>query len=171
MSSSLLESFIIDCRSGGFPCLIICAGRNSGKTTHFKSILASLQGEFSLTGIIAESTELKNRYIAKDINSGKTTVLMEESNRMNPGDFSYNRFIVHQTQFDSLTSRIIGSYQKQIIAIDEVGKIELEGRGWCQLLRFANEKPLLITVRDRFVKEVTDKLIGRRSKIFIDRCS
>lgn len=170
MSASLLESFINDCRSNGFPCLIICAGRNSGKTTRFKSILASLRGEFGLTGIIAESTELKNRYIAQDINSGRTTVLMEESNRMNPGDFSYNRFIVHQNQFDSLTDRIIDSYQKQIIAIDEIGKIELEGRGWFQLLKFANQKPLLITVRDGFVREVTDKLIGKRSKILIEQC-
>ncbi len=163
--------FAEGCRAGKNPALIVTAGRNTGKTTRFRELTTQLRTLMPLTGVIAESTADKTSYSARSLITGQAELLMEESENPEPGDFIHGRYTVHQRRFDACIDGIVAAYDGQIIAIDEVGKIELKGKGWFRLITFARHCPLLITVREQFVEQVIDELLGKRSRIHLDKLS
>ncbi|OQX29877.1 MAG: hypothetical protein B0D92_01400 [Spirochaeta sp. LUC14_002_19_P3] len=166
-SSEIIKTFI-ECRDANLnPCLIITADRNGGKTTRFREVTALLLG--SVSGFIAESNEDKSVYRAGNIISGRTSTLMEESAAAVPEDFIHGRYIVHQQRFNSCIDEIMRSYKGEIIAIDEVGKIELNGKGWFRLMEFAWNRPLIITVREQFLPQTAMELLGNRTVIILDK--
>ena len=163
-----VNAFIADYLAGDSPCLIITAGRNAGKTTRFREVVARLRIKIPLTGVISESSEDKTCYRALNLITGEISPLMEESAGLGHGDFVHGRYTVYQNQFDACIDGIITAYKNEALAIDEVGGIELSGRGWFRLIAFAQRRPLLMTARQQFVDRVLNELVGERGQIYLD---
>ena len=166
--SPQIDLFLHAIRRNRNACLVLCAGHNSGKTTRLRHLIEHLRPELSIAGVIAESTKNKDAYFARNIASGEIVPLMEEGVEIGPGDFAFNRFIVHQTTFNKLTETITALDTADIIAIDEVGRMEIDGKGWFQLLQLVHA-PLIITVRDRFLDAVKADLLTGRSPILVEK--
>lgn len=135
-----------------------------GKTTFLKIIAGYLTGKnIKVGGILSERVMKDGKTTGYDIlnlNDGKRESFL----RMNgdPGSETAGRFKINQQGLflgrEALRSCYTDNFK--IVIIDEVGFLELNGKGWAEELPgllSRNDRQILIAVRDRFIGEIQQK--------------
>lgn len=143
--------------------IIVTAPRNSGKTTYLKKFCLS----HNCIGYIAESDEQKNLFYYEEFRSKKTfpsltTEVHEDWSRIGKYYFKSEVFIELESFLDHLINE---SYD--YIVLDEIGKLELEGKGFDVILNkcIRQESNLVLVVRDIFVDDVIEKYKLQNAKV------
>ena len=143
---------------------IISGPVGGGKTTFTKNIIEFLKDQdIKSEGILSERITGGSEtlgYDIIDISTGKREVFLRENEKT--GNEKIGKFYISpkglakgRSILEELTTYITG-----IVIIDEVGLLELQGRGWHDSISELLEKSsnhILITVRDKFVDEVKKK--------------
>ena len=138
---------------------IITAEINSGKTTYAKHLIEGHEMEY--LGFLSLSDSQKKEFYLQDINDRKKILIMSESG--NDAYEKLGRFYLDPNGFDiafnSLIEEINNSSDNKTVLIDEVGRLELRGKGFNALINKLIEMDidLLLCVRKSFVREVIEK--------------
>lgn len=142
---------------------IITGAIGEGKTTQVQKVIEELKSKnIKVGGIVSP------RIMDKDITTGYDVLVIENNNREpflrrnsesesdKIGNFSISeKGLQMGVNALSLSNRD----HSEVIVIDEIGRLELENRGWSSNLTelLNNSKVLLITIRDNFVDQVIQK--------------
>lgn len=119
--------------------IFIISGRvQSGKTT-FAGALAETLGKegFRIAGFLCRGTFINDRrdsYTLEELGSGIKIPMASSGFR--EGWFRYRRFYFNPAALEKGREMVLASLagQPDLIVIDEVGPMEMEGRGWNSLL-------------------------------------
>lgn len=135
---------------------IISANINSGKTTYANNLIREDRSKY--LGFLSISNKQKNSFYLEDISDNGKILLMNENYEENLeriGRF-YIRANAFKTAHDSLLNQVEKDNSNKIAVIDEVGRLELRGKGFDGLLRHLIEKQisLLLCIRKPFVADV-----------------
>ncbi len=144
---------------------IICGGIDKGKTQKMISFYRRMkQGDgFVCRKIFDDQSDFIGYEILRLGTGEKMTLAYrsrhvppawDESCRCGPYHFSGNAFAFAESIVDDIVARKI-----EPVFIDEIGPLELSGKGFNHLLERVLEtgKDVYITVRDRFVQGVIEK--------------
>lgn len=135
---------------------LICADKNSGKTTFAKKIISEDKNSFF--GFLSFSSANKNSYYLHEIENEENILLM--SDKVNNDYERIGRFYIEPYAFDKayelILKKINESKTKKCVVIDEVGKLELDGFGFDKLIKHLIDidMDLLLCVRASFVSDV-----------------
>lgn len=130
---------------------IICAERDSGKTTFARTLIKRGMIE---KGIISLSNKDKSEYYALNVETGEWKILLSKNGE---GEDSIGPFKINNESF-SWANDILSTLDSGSILIDEIGRLELSGKGFAPSLLTLLKKDvaLYITVRTPFLKEVVE---------------
>ena len=136
---------------------VITGGYDSGKTTALLALLKEKNlPPDHLCGFVSLANGEKTCYRLKDLFSGEERVAVDE--RAMPSGRKQGRFFVDDAVFSWANAQIaehLGT--AHLCVFDEVGRFELEGRGFDPSFRRALEQPgldVVATVRLSFLQEV-----------------
>jgi nucleoside-triphosphatase THEP1 len=135
--------------------IIISANINSGKTTYAKNLIREDRSKY--LGFLSFSNKEKNSFYLNDITNDEKIPLMDEC--YDQSLERMGRFYIRQGAFkaahDSLLNQLEADSNK-IAVIDEVGRLELCGKGFNELLRDLLMKhiSMLLCIRKCFVADV-----------------
>lgn len=146
---------------------LISGKKNEGKTTQLKQLF---EGKKNAFGFIAEKVNDCGRvttYNLVDLTTGKKCILAKLTSLPLPKDwgedFNHGPFRFSLSGFEWARKLFMSATNAgaENFYIDELGKLELEGKGHAELIRSALESgiTLYITVRDINVKEAV-KVFG-----------
>jgi nucleoside-triphosphatase THEP1 len=137
---------------------------HSGKTTQATRIVQRLRGEgLSISGFLCPGSfreGIRNSFTLVNLGDGKGTVLAEVEKR--EGWIRHGRYYFNP-QGLSLGQRIIRSgldQNKELLVVDEIGPIELEGGGWSSILKWLGGEfriAQLWIVREQVLKVVMER--------------
>lgn len=143
---------------------ILTGEKEQGKTAAIQSMLKSFeQNNISVGGIYSprvKENDITIGYDIVDIHNNKTEIFLREK-----GDKSLEQIGKFHIFKEGLATgknalNLTNIMNKNIIVIDEVGKLELENNGWFHaindLLHHAKHHIVLV-VRNQFVKDIIDK--------------
>jgi len=151
--------------------VIISGGRGEGKTTFLKRCVEELnRRERVLFGFYADNVKTaqgNEGYHIYKVNSGESMLLCQrdapETGNLNLADFWFDEQAIKTGE--QWLQEGVGA-KNSIFVLDEAGKFELDGHVWdksIQQLLQLEKGMLLMTVRDRFLKEVMNKYGLNRS--------
>lgn len=133
-----------------------------GKTTYARKLVTMLvENDIDVSGILTERIMSNNKttgYDILDIKSSKRAIFLRAGREMGPE--KTGRYSIHPAGLQMGKNILCNEKQGQVTVIDEVGKMELEGRGWAQCLQplFNNsDNIIIITVRDSLTDQVMNK--------------
>lgn len=163
VADELLERFRTMDRSLP-PVTIITGDRGEGKTTFLKNKIRDLQMQgLRVTGFIAEGIQKDGRrtgYRIINVNTGEKAEFCLESGK--PEWERTGRYYIDPQGlakgYEWLDPECIR--QSDLVVIDELGPLELSGRGWdTPITRILREepKPMIWTVRRKLVKKIAHK--------------
>ena len=149
---------------------IITGGVGSGKTTCAKSLIENFQQEnISVSGVYS------SRVIENDITTGYDIVTISNNKSeiflRKKGDSSQQkigRFYIFDEGLNAGNSELQNS-NSQITVVDEIGRLELSGKGWFNSVEQIIEKSenhLILAVRDEFVSQIIEKFKIQPESIF-----
>ena len=154
--------------------IIITGDTQSGKTNFLSKIQRSLQEKTIVqVGFIADSLyegEQIKGHILKDLSTGKSfriSYRVPKENAQKVGRF----FLLNEgLEFGkNILQRIIHSNRKGVIIVDEVGRLELDGKGWSlevkELLK-DRSRPIILIVRGKYLDEFVEKFQVNSPYIF-----
>lgn len=136
---------------------IITGEVNSGKSSWLLKNIAGLRDAF---GVIAEGIFIDSRkvgFVAIDIHSNQLMELARSDRKLD--GFVIGRYSFSAAAFDFAKSAISKGIGEHILVIDEIGKLELEGKGYTDLLHKAlssDTKKLFITIRKPLLGRVIE---------------
>ncbi|MGB9861588.1 MAG: nucleoside-triphosphatase [Candidatus Bipolaricaulaceae bacterium] len=141
------------------PALIISGPIGAGKTLASLALAAHLKKEGLTIGGVVSPRVIRNGetvgYRVKDLRTGKELLLC--AREPFPGAFPFRRFFFSQKALDfaNLVLREAAK-EAEVIVVDEVGPLELSGRGFALGLWAARESSafLILTVRPSLLSEV-----------------
>jgi len=142
---------------------IITGNKHSGKTTFLLNKIQELRKEgVKVLGLISRGTFVDNKrhsFYIQDVETKEEQLLMSSDIIENAEKIG--RFYIQQTAFDwgiKLLQKAINSDNK-IIVLDEIGRFELENKGWSNILSelINSEKELYWVVRKEWVNKVIEK--------------
>lgn len=152
---------------------IISGEQGAGKTTRLKEVLSLLQRkEVSVAGFIAEGSWENNKRTAftlVNIQSGESMPLCR--NKLNDSWIQLGRFFFDPNAI-SMAEKWLQegvSTHADLIAIDEIGLFELNGKVWHSALNKLlkqDKQAVIITVRNRFLERVIKKYNLQKVEIF-----
>jgi nucleoside-triphosphatase THEP1 len=155
----------IEDRTAASPLIfIVSGGVGDGKTTYVKNLLALLKkNNISAGGIISERVMTETQttgYDIVDIDTNDSEILLRQNDESTKERIG--RFAIYDAGFRKGTTILSSTsiLDKTIVVIDEIGKLELQDKGWSaslQQLIKKSENNILITVRDNLVEEVVKK--------------
>jgi nucleoside-triphosphatase len=143
---------------------IVSGGVGDGKTTYVKNLLALLKkNDISAGGIISERVMTETQttgYDIVDIDTNDSEILLRQNDESTKERIG--RFAIYDAGFRKGTTILSSTsiLDKTIVVIDEIGRLELQDKGWSaslQQLIKTSENNILITVRDTLVEEVIEK--------------
>jgi nucleoside-triphosphatase THEP1 len=141
------------------PLIIITGEIQQGKTTYLANIVTSLREKgFRMNGIIARGVHDANGrigYDLEDINTGEKHIYIR--NVYTPGWFRYGKyyFSPEGLEFGKYILQNITEENTDLIVIDEIGPVEIKGRGWAddiERLVSTSQIPQLWVVRRSLLK-------------------
>ncbi len=143
----------------------------AGKTTFLKAIISKLKTEgHSISGFYSEriiNNEQTSGYDLVDIESGKKTIFLRTEG--NVTQQKIGRYYIYPEAF-ALAEQSAKRFSGGIFILDEVGRLELEGKGWhntlMQLTKLKKAK-LLLVVRKEFQQQIIEKYGLLPRKIFL----
>jgi nucleoside-triphosphatase THEP1 len=136
--------------------IIVSANINSGKTTYANNLIREDRSKY--LGFLSFSNKDKNSFYLQDISNGEKILLMSEN--YDKGLERIGRFYIRADAFktaqDSLLNQLEEDNLNKIAVIDEVGRLELRGKGFDGLLRYLIDKQisLLLCIRECFLDDV-----------------
>jgi nucleoside-triphosphatase THEP1 len=146
----------------------------AGKTTFCKELIHLLQSKNIPTGGILSERIIKDNvtigYDLIDISTGNRMIFLrenEETSTSKIGRFEINIDTVELGRKILLSKNLA---KNAIVIIDEVGFLELQGKGWAEsieLLKELSGKVLILAVRNEFVKKVIEEF-GLKYAIVLD---
>jgi nucleoside-triphosphatase THEP1 len=137
--------------------LIVTGGVNSGKTTLLQRFLSRLEERcFKVGGVVAEGVWQNGEkcgYDAIFLPSGERRLLCRE-NLASP--INIGRFGFYEEVFAAGGKNLITENGPALTVLDEIGRLELTGKGWASALSelLAAKNQLLIVVRRDFIDKV-----------------
>lgn len=154
--SEIRQNFIND------PGIFIITGKiGSGKTTCIKKLTEKLKSENISVGGIYTSRIMENGkttgYMMVDISTGYKEKLLDingNGNQKKIGNYYICEEVIERGNL------ALQQTNAQLMVIDEVGKLELNGGGWAEMLGkllVSRQNQLLISIRKEVLNEVTDK--------------
>lgn len=142
---------------------IVTGSIGEGKTSQIKNIVETLKNQnISIGGIFSPRIEENGNTTGYDIvdimTNERSAFLRTTSDQKLPKIGSYSILSEgmqkgHKALKNSLNNN-------QVIVIDEVGRLELSNEGWAENINYLlndTKHHLILSVRDRFMKEVIDK--------------
>lgn len=143
---------------------IITEDEHKGKTTFVKNIVSRLLNSgLNIQGFIAEAVVVDKKLTGYDLknvqNNKKVQIITKDKHDnwlklgpyfFNPGGFDFG--------IDILNNKNINN--ADLIIIDEIGPLELSGKGWCNQINnllTVNPVPMIWVVRKSIIKEVIEK--------------
>ena len=153
------------------PVFIITGETRSGKTTFLTGIIKLLQeNNIQVGGIISQGYDNNGeRYYfeIKDIATGEKTLLCDRiysKEKINTGRFY---FYLEGIEFgkEIINNAVSNS---DLIVIDEIGPLELKGKGWYEVIDNALKanKPMIWVVRKKVIDKVLNAWPGNNFHIF-----
>lgn len=149
---------------------IITGGVGSGKTTCAKSLIENFQQEsISVSGVYSSrviKNEITTGYDIVTISNNKSEIFLRKK-----GDSSQQkigRFYIFDEGLNAGNSELQNS-NSQITVVDEIGRLELSGKGWFNSVEQIIEKSenhLILAVRDEFVSQIIEKFKIQPESIF-----
>lgn len=140
--------------------LIVTGGVDSGKTTLLQRLLCHLEERcLKVSGVVAEGVWKNGEkcgYDAIFLSSGKRYLLCRKgfSSSLNIGCFGF------QEEVFSAGEKMITTEKGTVLTVlDEIGRLELSGKGWAAPLSalLAAKNRLLIVVRRDFIEKVVEQ--------------
>ena len=144
-----------------YPFILIVGERGEGKTTFVQNIVTALADKnIDFTGFYALGQG------EMDLRTGYELVLLPEKKRMQLSiriaecgtpqkSFEFNADAVHEG-----VNKLLNAAQGQVIIVDEIGRMELEGEVWANAFSTfieRGENPVIVTVRKANVESVVQK--------------
>lgn len=150
---------------------IVTGEIGSGKTTCIQKLVEKLE---------ADKKEVGGIYTSRIMENGKTTGynIIEVSTKSNynflktDGNETQERigkFYIHSEGKNAAIKALQFSKKKNIIVIDEIGKLELNGNGWADELQNLIQKKkgnLILSVRKEVIEKVVQKWNIKPEKVF-----
>ena len=142
---------------------IITGAKQSGKTTFLlKKIQELRQGGKIVSGIISRGTFVDNNrhsFFVQDISSGKEQLLMTSD--LISGSEKIGKFFIKSDAFNwgkSILEKAIDSNADYIV-LDEIGRFELEEKGWSNIIPalIKSDKKIFLIIREEWVNEFIKK--------------
>lgn len=138
---------------------IISGRQGGGKTTTLTKVVGLLVKEgVDVRGFLAPGewdNDLRTAFFIEDIQSANQKLLCK--NMDEEGFEKHGRFYFDPETIAFGEQLVIKAKPGDLLVIDEIGRFEMKGNVWSNLVQKSIEKsrnPLLITVRDEFVSEV-----------------
>lgn len=156
--------------------IIITGQQGEGKTTWVLSLLHLLNMEFyQVGGIYSKGTwkeGMRDRFEVVDIENGSTRLLCDHVDR--GSDIPFRHFYFKPDGIDHGLNALqkVKSTHPDILILDEVGGLELEGKGWSPFLDALGEHyqgVVVVVVREALVESVRERWNLAGSLIF--RCT
>jgi nucleoside-triphosphatase THEP1 len=158
------ESRLDNIRQNSFnkPKIFIITGKiGSGKTTLIQKLIRKFRFENILVSGIYSARILENDkttgYDVVDISTDETEKFLRD--RGNEDQQRIGKFYI-DSNGEQKGNEILMNSQSKLIIIDEIGKLELEDRGWAHSLEQLvtdSKSNLLLSVREEVLYEVTEK--------------
>lgn len=140
---------------------IVTGKIGSGKTTLIQKLIRKFHDEnIPLSGIYSArilENEITTGYDAVDISTGERFSFLRvqgEENQQRIGKFYIDAEGVQKG------NAVLMNSTSELIIIDEIGKLELEGKGWVNAVKqlvTGSKAHLILSVREEFVKEICEK--------------
>ncbi len=145
--------------SQGGKIFIVTGEKEEGKTSALVEVIDKLKGaRVSVGGFISPRIRVDGKtigYYLEGVLDGRRQILMTETEQN--GFQKIGRFWLDPNVIKRVTSTIEEqALSPSVIFIDEVGRLELEGRGWDEVLRslLLTNVVVVIAVRKAFVDEI-----------------
>jgi len=159
LSDVLLEEFTAKLENMS-KIIIITGNVRSGKTTFLRKIINALQEQntLNIAGIIASGIDKNGErygFEIEELSTGQKFLLCTKKavkGKEKIGSFYFNNQVFEQT-----TRSIVEKLpQTDLLIIDEVGYLELKGKGWFGLIDKAiqQNKPMILVVRKRILDNI-----------------
>ena len=144
------------------PDIFIITGKiGSGKTTCIKKLTEKLKSENISVGGFYSSRMMENGettgYMIVDISSGHKEKLLDINN--NGHQKKVGNYYIREEAIER-GNLALQQTNAQLMVIDEVGKLELNGGGWAEMLGkllVSRQNQLLISIRKEVLNEVINK--------------
>jgi len=152
---------------------IVSGAVGEGKTTFVKNLLAIFKkNHISAGGIISERIMADTQttgYDIVDIETNDSEILLRQND--DSGTERIGRFVIHEKGISKGNTALNSAsvFNKMIVVIDEIGRLELQGEGWSesfQRLIKTSENHILITVRDNLTEAVINKYSIKKPIIY-----
>ena len=139
----------------------ITGKKGSGKTTFITEVISNLQKEgFKAGGILAPGywdNNIRSRFDIVDISANERKLLCGMEIENGAEEIGRFKFVGEGLALGSEALSYENVFDKDLVVIDEVGPLELKGKGWAEsineLISKCN-KILILVVRDDAVEEV-----------------
>ncbi len=161
LSDVLLDEFSEQMRQKN-KILIISGDTRSGKTTFLKQVIKNLKEQnpdFSIGGIIATGIDKDGErygFEIEELSTGQKNLLCTREPQENTEKIG--RFYFYQQVLDTTRRLIVESLPAlDLLVIDEVGYLELKGRGWFEVIEEAmkqHDLNMIFVVRKRLLEDV-----------------
>lgn len=159
LSDVLLEEFTAKLENMS-KIIIITGNVRSGKTTFLKKIINALQEQktLNIAGIIASGIDKNGErygFEIEELSTGQKFLL--STKKAVKGKEKIGSFYFNNQVFEQITRSIVEKLpQTDLLIIDEVGYLELKGKGWFGLIDKAiqQNKPMILVVRKRILDNI-----------------
>ena len=142
---------------------------NSGKTSAIERAASQVGSQANLAGVISKKRMTDGELagyqavclpkgveheFARLRNSTDSAVNQEKVSL--PGYEAYCRFWINSLTVKKMSTYLLQNMEADILVLDEVGALELAGRGWAKVLPRLSEraKPIILGVRKQFLADI-----------------
>jgi len=154
--------------------IIITGDTQSGKTSFLSKIQHSLQDKKIVqVGFLADSIYEEKQikgHILKDIRTEKEFRISYREEKENAQKIGRFYLLNEGLNFGkNILKKIIDTENKNVVIIDEVGRLELDGGGWAiEVKELLKDKstPIILIVRGKYLNEFVDKFQVNSPYIF-----
>lgn len=143
---------------------LVTGKKNSGKTTFIKDLVDILKTKNTNIGGIYSQKILDNNeqigYNLVDIDTKRSVNFLRKNIDNDPKSIGSFRILPDAIKFGNNSLKAETIIKKQIVIIDEIGKLELSGEGWAKSLEnllILHKNHLVISVREECVQNVMEK--------------
>jgi len=137
---------------------IITGTKGSGKSTRLDQYIKNI-GKQNFFGFISFCNEERNRYWIKNIETDDCWLLLWESSTPKYSRFDYDENVFKKVNAElklRVKEELKKTGKRKIGVLDEVGKIEQDGKGlnegFLALLNYSKKEEVVLVIRENFIK-------------------
>ncbi len=149
--------------------IIISGEQRQGKTTFLKSVIEQLKEEkIAFDGIIAEGIDQNEKRKGFKINHLKTGKIFPlATTTTKPNFIKYGRFYFDPVIFTEVND-ILKNAESDYVIIDEIGPLEIQGKGWSESIDelLTKNTPMIWVVRKSLLEKVINHWQITKAQVF-----